>query len=134
MSSLIKTALIWIVIIITVFLLWSLFQTTKGTSEMISFSAFLDRVGEGAVDRVVIRGCDVWGLTRATAPGGRREFRTVVPANYPPMYDLMRSKGVNIEMEAARDAPFITALITWAPVLALVGLWIFFIRRLSRPR
>src|SRR5437588_7044382 len=36
-----------------------------------------------------------------------------------------------MEFEPARDAPFITALITWAPVLFLIGLWIFFMRQMQ---
>jgi ATP-dependent Zn protease len=29
------------------------------------------------------------------------------------------------------DSPFLVALITWAPVLLLIGLWIFFMRKMS---
>ena len=28
------------------------------------------------------------------------------------------------------DSPWLTALITWAPVIFLIGLWIFFMRRM----
>ena len=63
MNSTVKTALLWVVIIVLVFLLWSLFQTTKGTSEPIAFSTFLDRVNSGYVDKVVIRGDDLLSST-----------------------------------------------------------------------
>jgi cell division protease FtsH len=120
-----------VVIIVLVFLLWSLFQTTKGTSEQIAFSTFLDRVNQGYIEKVVIRGDDIRGETRSTAPGGKREFHTSGPTNYPAMYDLLHQKQVSMEFEPPRDAPFITALITWAPVLFLVGLWIFFMRQMQ---
>ena len=131
MNSTIKTALLWVVIIVLVFLLWSLFQTTKGTSEVIPFSAFLDKVNQGYVEKVVIRDDDIRGETRPNAPGGKREFRTNAPRNYPAMYDLLRQRSVTIEMEPTREAPFLTALITWAPVLFLIGLWIFFMRQMQ---
>ncbi len=131
MNSTVKTALLWVVIIVLVFLLWSLFQTTKGTSEQIPFSAFLDRVNAGYVEKVVIRGDDVRGETKSTAPGGKREFHTNAPTNYPAMYDLLKQQKVTMEFEPPRDAPFITALITWAPVLFLIGLWIFFMRQMQ---
>ena len=38
---------------------------------------------------------------------------------------------MNVEFEPQRDAPFITALITWAPFLFLIGLWIFFMRQMQ---
>jgi cell division protease FtsH len=126
-----KTVLLWVVIIVLVLLLWSLFQTTKGTNETIPFSTFIDRVNQGTVDRVTIRGDEVRGETKQSAPGGKHEFRTAVPQNYPAMIDLLKTKGVTIEIEPQHDAPFITALITWAPVLFLIGLWIFFMRQMQ---
>ncbi|MBK5258650.1 MAG: ATP-dependent zinc metalloprotease FtsH [Thermoanaerobaculia bacterium] len=131
MNSTVKTALLWVVIIVLVFLLWSLFQTTKNASEQITFSAFLDRVNQGHVAKVLIRGEEIRGETAAAFPGGKKEFHLNVPSNYPAMLDLLRQKGVVMEVEPQRDAPFITALITWAPVLFLIGLWIFFMRQMQ---
>ena len=131
MNSTVKTALLWVVIIVLVFLLWSLFQTTKGTSEAIPFSAFLDRVNTGVVEKVTIRGDDIRGETKSTAPGGKKEFHTTAPTNYPAMYDLLKQKEVTMEFEPPQNTGFITALITWAPVLFLIGLWIFFMRQMQ---
>ena len=131
MNSTVKTALLWVVIIILVFLLWSLFQTTQGASEQIPFSEFMQRVNSGSVEKVTIRGEEIRGVTKAAAPGGKKEFSSVAPANYPTMFDDLRKAGVAMEIEPQRDAPFITALITWAPVLFLIGLWIFFMRQMQ---
>jgi len=131
LNSTVKTALLWVVIIVLVFLLWSLFQTTKGTSEQIPFSTFLDRVTQGNVERVTIRGDEIHGETKPSAPGGKRQFQTNAPANYPTQYDLLRQKGVAMEFEPKSDATFLNALVTWAPVLFLIGLWIFFMRQMQ---
>jgi cell division protease FtsH len=131
LNSTVKTALLWVVIIVLVFLLWSLFQTTKGASEPIAFSTFLDLVNQGHVAEVTIRGDEIRGVRDPKAPGGKKEFHLNAPSNYPAMYDLLREKNVAMEFEPPRDAPFITALITWAPVLFLIGLWIFFMRQMQ---
>ena len=131
MNSTVKTALLWVVIIVLVFLLWSLFQTTKGTSEPIAFSKFIDQVNSGMVEKVTIRGDEVRGETKVSAPGGKHEFHTTAPTNYPAMYDLLKTKGVVMEFEPPQNTGFITALITWAPVLFLIGLWIFFMRQMQ---
>ncbi|HEY4642650.1 MAG TPA: ATP-dependent zinc metalloprotease FtsH [Thermoanaerobaculia bacterium] len=131
MNSTVKTALLWLVIIVLVFLLWNLFQTTKGASEQIPYSVFIDRVSAGQVDKVIIRGDEARGETRATAPGGKHEFHTTLPQNYPAMYDLLKQKNVTTELEPQHDAPFVTALISWAPILFLIGLWIFFMRQMQ---
>src|SRR5450759_904403 len=132
LNSTVKTALLWVVIIVLVFLLWSLFQTTKGASEQIAFSTFLDRVNSGNVEKVLIRGDEIRGEYKPTArDGGKREFHLTAPSNYPTMYDLLKQKQVTMEFDTPKEAPFITALITWAPVLFLVGLWIFFMRQMQ---
>jgi cell division protease FtsH len=131
LNSTVKTALLWVVIIVLVFLLWSLFQTTKGTSEPIAFSKFIDQVNSGMVEKVTIRGDEVRGETKVSAPGGKHEFHTTAPTNYPAMYDLLKTKGVVMEFEPPQNTGFITALITWAPVLFLIGLWIFFMRQMQ---
>ncbi len=131
MNSTVKTALLWVVIIVLVFLLWSLFQTTKGTSEPINFSVFMNRVEQGAVGKVTIRGDEIRGEMRAPIPGGKKEFHLNAPTNFPEMYGTLKQKGVEMEFEPKGDAPFVTALITWAPVLFLIGLWIFFMRQMQ---
>ncbi|HEV7241845.1 MAG TPA: ATP-dependent zinc metalloprotease FtsH [Thermoanaerobaculia bacterium] len=132
MNSTVKTALLWVVIIVLVFLLWSLFNTAKGTTQEIPFSMFLDRVNQGYVEKVTIRGDEIRGETKATAPGGKHEFNATGPTTMPDdVFKRLEDKGVIVEFEPQRDAPFITALITWAPFLFLIGLWIFFMRQMQ---
>jgi len=126
-----KTILLWVVIIVLVLLLWSLFQSTKATPESIPFSVFLDRVNQTAVEHVKITGVEITGETKPGSAQGRREFRTNGPTNYPDMYKSLRDHGVAMEFEPPHDASFLTALMTWAPVLFLVGLWIFFMRQMQ---
>jgi len=132
LNSTVKTALLWVVIIVLVFLLWSLFNTAKSGSEAIPFSAFTDRVNQGQVEKVTIRGDEIRGETKATAPGGKHEFHTTGPATWPDeLFKRLEDKGITVEFEPQHDAPFVTALITWAPFLFLIGLWIFFMRQMQ---
>jgi cell division protease FtsH len=131
LNSTVKTALLWVVMIVLVFLLWSLFQTTKSASDLIPFSTFLDKVNNGQVEKVTIRGDEIRGETMATAPGGKKEFHLNAPSNYPALYDQLTARKVKMEFEPKGDTPFITALIGWAPVLFLIGLWIFFMRQMQ---
>ncbi|HUR81628.1 MAG TPA: ATP-dependent zinc metalloprotease FtsH [Thermoanaerobaculia bacterium] len=132
MNSTVKTALLWVVIIVLVFLLWSLFNTAKGASENIPWSTFMDRVSNGQVDKVTIRGEEIRGEMKATAPGGKKEFNLNAQNPLPDdVFKRFEDKGVTVEFEPNRDTPFIAALITWAPFLFLIGLWIFFMRQMQ---
>jgi len=131
LNSTVKTALLWVVIIVLVFLLWSLFKTTAGTTETIAFSTFLDKVNQGYIESVVIHGDDVRGETKPATPGGKKEFHTTAPTNYPAMIDQLRARNVKVEVEHAADSPLVSGIIMWAPILFLVGLWIFFMRQMQ---
>ncbi|MFN2441884.1 MAG: ATP-dependent zinc metalloprotease FtsH [Thermoanaerobaculia bacterium] len=129
MNSTFKTALLWVVIIVLVFVLWSLFQTAKSTTEEIQFSQFLNQVDKGNISQVVIRGSEIRG--QIADGGSRNEFLTRMPPNYDGIVELLQPKGIEFEVEEARDNSLLTALITWAPVLFLFGLWIFFMRQMQ---
>jgi cell division protease FtsH len=132
LNSTVKTALLWVVIIVLVFLLWSLFNTAKGASEAIPISTFYDRLAQGQIEKITVRGDEIRGTTKTTAPGGNKEFHTTGPDPLPDdVQKLLRDQKVVVEYEPQRDAPFITALITWAPFLFLIGLWIFFMRQMQ---
>jgi len=132
MSSFVKTVILWVVIIVIVFLVWSLFQTTKESSEAITYTTFLERVDAGTVQRVYLRGSEIYGVTKPDAPGGRYSFHVMIPPNYPYTFDTLRTHGVVIEVQAEHDSPLLTAIISWAPILFLIGLWMYFMRGLRR--
>ncbi len=127
----VKTFLLWAVIIVLVLLLWNLFAATKGTTEQIGFSKFINEVNAGKVEKVVIRGNMVDGTWKSASSPTRRQFRVVLPPNWDELVPLLRENGVEMEAEEPRDNSFVTALVTWAPVLFLIALWIFFMRQMQ---
>jgi cell division protease FtsH len=137
LNSTAKTALLWVVIIVLVFLLWSLFQTTKGTAESIAYSKFLESVQEKRVESVLIRGNHIEGTFRgpsaapATPGAERRDFKTLAPTQADGLVALLLENNVLIEAEEPRDNSFLTGMITWLPILFLIGLWLFFMRQMQ---
>ncbi|MEO8217222.1 MAG: ATP-dependent zinc metalloprotease FtsH [Acidobacteriota bacterium] len=131
MNSTIKTALLWVVIIVLVFLLWSLFQTTKGTTREIPFSDFLNDVSGGRIESVIIRGSEIRGELRTVGAGENKEFHTLAPPSYEGLVPALQAAHVGFKVEEQRDNSFFTALVTWAPVLFLIGLWLFFMRQMQ---
>ena len=128
MNATVKTVILWLVIIVITFLLFELFRTTR-SSEEISYSEFLERVNGDGVQHVEIRGADVRGMTKPDATHAAFEFTTVIPANYPATFDLLRAHHVNITILRS-DSTLLQALASWAPMLFLVGLWFLVSRRL----
>ncbi len=131
MNSTVKTALLWLVIIVLVVLLWQLFNQNHSAEQM-TYSTFIDKVNQNQVDKVTIQGDEITGELKATTPSGvKREFHLTGPTNYPALYDLLKQHNVMMEFKPQQNGTIIQALLGWAPILFLIGLWIFFMRQMQ---
>ncbi|MGH9602121.1 MAG: ATP-dependent metallopeptidase FtsH/Yme1/Tma family protein, partial [Terriglobales bacterium] len=111
-------------------LLWQLVVRAGGAGlpeSEIDFSAFLNHVDQGNVKDVTITGTDV----RGTYKDGTALFRTTVPPNYPDMITLLRQKGVTIKVKDNQGGSWSGWLLGLAPVLLVLGLWIFMLRQMQ---
>jgi cell division protease FtsH len=124
----------WIVILVGVLLILQVLRGYSTTSQEIAFSDLLDRVADGQVSRVLIKGDEIFVRTKgaaeesATAP--RYDLHTYSPG-YDDLIKDLRAKGVEIKVEKPSDGRMLTALLSWAPLLILVGLWFVFFRQMQ---
>jgi cell division protease FtsH len=119
----------WSVIVILVVGLFNLFQNPKQTmvSDKVPFSSFLKNLEEGRVVQVEIKGNDIEGvLSDGTT------FNTYAP-NDPNLVEKLSSKGVNITALPQDDQmpSLLGILLSWFPMLLLIGVWIFFMRQMQ---
>jgi cell division protease FtsH len=107
-----------------------LFQLVKGPGgvreQEIDFSTFLQAVEDGNVSRVSIQGNNITG---EYVDGPR--FRTYTP-DYPDLVKMLRETGVRIEAKPRTESPlWQSVLISWFPMILLIGVWIFFMRQVQ---
>ncbi len=130
MNSTAKTVAFWVLIVLSAILLWQLVVRAGGAGlpeSEIDFSAFLNHVDQGNVKEVTIAGTEVRGQYK----DGTALFRTTVPPNYPDMITLLRQKGVVIKVKDNQGASWTGWLFTLAPMLLILGLWIFMLRQMQ---
>jgi cell division protease FtsH len=127
LNSFYKNLSMWLVIGLTMVLLFNLFNKPQSQSVEITYSDFLGSVESGAIAQVVIEGDKISGTLR-----GGNTFRTVAPANDPELIPSLRKAGVDITVKQKEDTPwYITILVSWFPMLLLIGVWIFFMRQMQ---
>ena len=131
MNSTLKSLLFWMVLVVVGVLIWNFSQTFQKTPAEISFSTFLDRVDEGKVVSVEITGNRIKGTTTGTTGNGNEQFRTYAPEQYEGLVNQLRMKGVVIDAEEATASPWATLLYSWAPILLMIGFWIFIMRQMQ---
>ncbi len=124
-----KNLMMWGVIVLLVVGLFNLFQNPKQStvSDKIAFSSFLKNLEEGRVVQVDIKGNNIEGvLSDGTT------FSTYAP-NDPNLVEKLSSKGVSITASPQDDKmpSLLGVLLSWFPMLLLIGVWVFFMRQMQ---
>jgi len=115
----------WLIISLMMVLLFNLFNRPRVKPVTINFSQFITAVEQGEIASVTIQGNKVSGWY---SDGG--EFKLFIP-EYPDLVGHLREKGVEISAKPPEDSSFWQILISWFPMLLLIGVWIFFMRQVQ---
>jgi cell division protease FtsH len=130
-----RNAALWIVIVLLLALLYSVFQggTTRTAGNAISYSDFVRAVEQRQVQDVRIQGNTITGTFREPR-NGLQKFATYAPST-PPDEQLMPMLIKNVDRVDAGPAEegvnIGSIFVSWLPVLVLVGVYIFFLRQMQ---
>ncbi len=128
MNSNVKTAVFWVILICVVVLLWVVMQTGKTREDRtLTFTEFLNDVEAGKVKSVSITGGEVRGAFKGENVG----LRTVIPSNYPDIYNLLRGKGVDVDIKESSSGSWVSILINSIPFILLLAFWVFMMRQMQ---
>jgi cell division protease FtsH len=127
-NSNIKTAIFWLVLICVAVLLWTVVRTgNHRTERQITFTEFLSQVESGKVKEVTISGNDVHGVYANENAG----LHTLVPTNYPELYNRLQEHNVNVDIKEASNGGWISLLVNASPFLLLLAFWVFMMRQMQ---
>ena len=122
----------WSVIVLLVLGMFQLFQNPKNVMvpDKMPFSEFLKNIDDGRVVQVEIKGNNIDGIL---ADG--TVFNTYSP-NDPNLVEKLTSKGVSITASPLEDKmpSLLGILLSWFPMLLLIGVWVFFMRQMQGGR
>jgi cell division protease FtsH len=129
-NTTVKNILLWMVILVVILLLFKVVDYGKGATTTVGFSDFMEKIGKGEIDRVTIRGPEIRAFTKGTPEGREPNLRTYAPA-YNDLVTDLRKANVKITAEEPREGSLLVILLQWAPILFLIGLWIFIMRQMQ---
>ena len=125
-----RNLIVWVVVGLLLVSLFNFFQgsPTGSNAREINFSQFVAEVEAGNVEEVVISGDSITGKL---ADGQR--FSSYAPPNDPTLINRLTERGVSITAKPdTSNAPTIWGiLLSWFPMLLLIGVWVFFMRQMQ---
>jgi cell division protease FtsH len=117
-------ALVLTVLLVSL-LVWQLFNQPKTGTKDINYSEMMAFLDKGEIKEVTMQGENIIGkLTNGNA------FKTYAPKD-DKLVTQLREKGVNITAKPTEDSWYMTILVSWLPMILLVGVWIFFMRQMQ---
>ncbi len=126
MNPFYKNLALWIIITLMMVMLYNLFNQQKMLEANITYSDFLAMVENDRVGEVTIQGKELF-----VTDTGRNRFKVYAPED-PELIKTLRVKGISINAKPPETSPwYLSVLVSWLPMLLLIGVWIFFMRQMQ---
>ncbi len=126
MNNIVKNILAWLFVGVVLTLLVSQFQGRQPTTDVLTYSSFIDEMKAGHVSKVVIDGHTIRGERSDGKP-----FTTFTPSDPWLVSDLLKY-GVSISAKPEEEPSiFMNLLMSWFPMILLIAVWIFFMRQMQ---
>ncbi len=121
-----RNLMLWALIVLAMVMLFNMFQQPQGGATRIPFTEFMQKVEDGQILSVTMQGQSLTGNT-----SDNHKIQTYAPKDANLVNQLMEKK-VEIRVEPPEESPwYMTLLVSWFPMLLLIGVWIFFMRQMQ---
>lgn len=125
-NSFYKNLALWLIIAFIMVFLFNVISGTQAARKNVSYSEFLDQVAANNVQSVIIKQNKVTGTL---VEGG--QFETYTPDDMTLIQTLRAAKVQITALPPERNPWYMQVLISWLPMLLLIGVWIFFMRQMQ---
>ena len=122
-----KNLLVWVVIVLAAMTVFNMFNNPLGGSAFTtSYSDFLNSVNRGEVVEVKMQDKNITYRTQTGA-----ELSTYAPDD-PGLVEHLIGKNIRIDAVAPEEPSLlVSVLMSWFPMILLIGVWIFFMRQMQ---
>jgi cell division protease FtsH len=121
-----KNLVLWIIIALVLMMVFRNFGAPTANSN-VPYSQFISNIKTGRVESVTIEGYTITGKLADSTP-----FTSYSPeTNNDALIGTLLENNVEILGAAPRNSFWAQALISWFPILLLLGIWIYFMRQMQ---
>jgi cell division protease FtsH len=126
LNNLPKNIAIWLIVAVVLMTVFNQFGAQRTTQTQMPYSQFIEAVRAQQITKVVIEG----NVLKGERGDGQR-FTSYAPSDPWMVSDLLKN-GVSVEAKPEEQPSFLVSLlISWFPMLLLIGVWIFFMRQMQ---
>ena len=126
MNNIFKNILVWLFVGVVLMLLVNQFQGRAPTTDVMTYSSFIDEMKAGHIAKVVIDG----RALRGEKTDGKA-FTSYSPSDPWLVSDLLKYNVAISAKPEEEPSIFMSLLMSWFPMVLLIGVWIFFMRQMQ---
>ncbi len=127
MNELTKNIVVWVVIAVVLAFVFNGFSAQQDPlNQPLNYSEFIKQVKNGAVQSVQIEGREIKGVRT-----NGQAFTTYSPGDIHLVDDLLKYNVEILAKPQERRSLWMDILISWFPMLLLIGVWVFFLRQMQ---
>jgi cell division protease FtsH len=133
-NSTVRTILFWVMMIALAAVLWQMASKGGPTphEEETNYSSFLDKVNAGSVkDVTIMLSPNSAELQGDYKDGTRFHGVTVANAAIPDVTKTLQDQKVPFNYKEVKEANWLSLVMTLAPILLILGFWIFMMRQMQ---
>jgi cell division protease FtsH len=133
-NSTVRTILFWVMMIALAAVLWQMASKGGPTphEEETNYSSFLDKVSAGSVkDVTIMLSPNSAELQGDYKDGTRFHGVTVANAAIPDVTKTLQDQKVPFNYKEVKEANWLSLVMTLAPILLILGFWIFMMRQMQ---
>jgi cell division protease FtsH len=130
LNDLAKNLLTWAIIAIVLVSIFNHYASVGTVPDSLSYSEFLSKVKNGQVSQVHIQSNDAGNNISGSSVDGN-EFQTFGPPDPKLVDDLVENKVEITAEPPAERSVFVDLILGVAPILLLIGVWVYFMRQMQ---
>ncbi len=121
-----KNLALWLIITMMMIMLYNLFNQKQLAETNINYTEFLAMVENESVAEVVMQGQELF-----VTDINRNRYKVFSPQDGD-LIRILREKGISINAKPPAESPwYMSVLVSWFPMIVLIGVWIFFMRQMQ---
>jgi cell division protease FtsH len=130
LNDLTKNLLTWAIIAIVLVSIFNHYASVGTEPDSLSYSEFLSKVRNGQLAQVHIQSNDAGNNITGSSVDGK-EFQTFGPPDPKLIDDLVENKVEITAEPPAERSVFVDLILGVAPILLLIGVWVYFMRQMQ---
>src|SRR5690349_1441942 len=114
------------VLVIVGVLIWNFSTAFQTRDNTVQFSKFIEYLDQGNVVQVTMTGNEIVGTLKQG-----QKFRTYAPPQYEGLGNKLVERNVEVEAKEPTGSPWAAIIYAWAPLIIMIGFWIFIMRQMQ---